>query len=454
MGWNQRAKAFLSFCPEVAVIGAGPVGCVTALAFAHRGRRVLLLEGNPRSAHRLAGECLHPAGVKVLEQLGQHDLIRDSNLGRGFAVFPHDGSTPIFLNYPEGANGLTCEHFLLVSTLRQAASCHANIDLLPGAQATAIAGQELFFDTPDQPGQSVVAELIVGADGRSSLARKCLNLPDERSYISSMAGVLLEDVDLCHDGYGHVILGGPGPVLACRIGPRRVRLFLDLPPRGIKKDAASLWDAFGTVLHPEWRAPFRKALEGRPVTWASNQWRPRLHYGRPGLALVGDAVGHYHPLTAVGLTLGFLDAACLAESKTFADYRRQRTAQCGVAQLLAYSLYRVFTHDDPGTQALRSAIFQIWRQSPAECRRTMRLLSGEETEISRFNRAFLRVLTSAFQRIVQESFLAGDWLHTARAFGGFSHWLGWLATRQRKSEIRISNKEIRNPKLEIRNKFE
>ena len=32
---------------KVAIIGGGPVGCVTALAFAHKGARVLMLEGNP-----------------------------------------------------------------------------------------------------------------------------------------------------------------------------------------------------------------------------------------------------------------------------------------------------------------------------------------------------------------------------------------------------------------------
>ena len=32
---------------DVVVIGAGPVGCVTALAFGRNGARVLLLEANP-----------------------------------------------------------------------------------------------------------------------------------------------------------------------------------------------------------------------------------------------------------------------------------------------------------------------------------------------------------------------------------------------------------------------
>jgi 2-polyprenyl-6-methoxyphenol hydroxylase-like FAD-dependent oxidoreductase len=417
----------LDCCPDVAVIGAGPVGCVAALAFARQGRRVVLLEGNPRSAHRLAGELLHPSAVQALEKLGLRSLVREGHPARGFAVFPPDGSAPIFLRYPVGATGMTCDHWSLVTALRQAAASHEGIRVLAGAQATGVEGQRLYFKTPERPSQSVTAALIVGADGRSSLARKCLGLADERTHLSSMAGVLIEDVDLVRDGFNQVMLGGPGPVLACDIGSRRIRLFLDVPPRTIAKDAASLWTAFHEVLHPTWREPFRKALAGPSLTWASNQWRPRRCYGRPGLALVGDAVGCYHPLTAVGLTLGFLDACCLAESRSFAEYRRRRTAQCGVAPLLAHSLYKVFANNDPGAAALRGAVFRMWRRCPAERGRTMRLLSGDDSDILHFHRAFIRVLALAVQTAVLESVLAGRWRHTARVLGGFTTWVNWLA---------------------------
>jgi 2-polyprenyl-6-methoxyphenol hydroxylase-like FAD-dependent oxidoreductase len=424
--------------PDVAVIGAGPVGCVTALAFARKGARVLLLEGNPRSAQRLAGECLHPPGVQVLEQLGLANLVRQGYPARGFAVFPRDESAPIFLEYPKGSGGLTCDHFVLVSTLRQAAATHPNIQLVPGGMATAIEGQHLYYETQDRRPQCVFTGLLVGADGRSSLARKFLRLNDQRNTISSMAGVLLEDVDLLHAGFGQVMLGGPGPVLACRIGPRHVRLFLDVPGTRFKKDAATLWELFHSVLLEGWRDSFRTALAERPVTWATNQWRSRSNYGRPGLALVGDAVGHYHPLTAVGLTLGFLDGMCLADSSSFADFRSKRSRRARVAELLAFSLYRVFSEEEPGAVALRQAIFQIWRQSPAECDRTMRLLAADDTDLVHFNRAFLRVLAQAGQKVLQESLFSGHWLQTARVLGSLSQWLRWLATGMTASDERAS----------------
>lgn len=413
---------------DIVVIGAGPVGCVTALAFAKKGARVLLLEGNPKSSHRLAGECLHPTGVRILENLGLEALVRTSYPGHGFVVFPADGSAPILLQYPADSRGITCEHLVLVSALREAAASQPGIQLLPGAHAVAIAGQEVHFETNDKQDRHVAADLIVGADGRSSLARRSLGLTDQRHYVSSMAGVLLEGVDLLHEGFGQVLLGGPGPILACRIGPGCVRLFLDVPPGKMQKDADSLHRAFESALPEVWRSAFREALADRPVAWASNQWRSRIHYGRAGLALVGDAVGHYHPLTAVGMTLGFMDGYYLAECKSFGDYRRVRTAQSGAAELLANSLYRVFTQNDVASVALRNAIFQTWRHCPAESRRTMRLLSGEETDTAQFHRAFLRVLVQAAQQVLQDSLRTIDWQQTAQALKGFAWWLAWLAT--------------------------
>lgn len=415
---------------DVAVIGAGPVGCTTALAFAQQGARVLLLDAHPHAAHRLAGEWLHPPGVAVLRQLGIWPLAAaEQHTGRGFIVFPEDGSEPITLHYPDDCQALTCDHFLLVSALRETAAFHPLITYLPRTRATHITGQRLHYVAEGQATASRTFERIVGADGRGSLARRALGLADARVTMSSMAGVLLEDADMPGEGFGHVILGGPGPILAYRIGPRQVRVILDVPLGNgeVKKQAPALAAAYAPVLPAELRPAFERALRERPIAWAVNQWRSRVHYGREGLALVGDAVGHFHPLTAVGMTLGFLDAACLARSDSCAAYRRQRAARSGVAELLALGLYRVFTRQDDGTVALRQAVYRMWRQSPAECRRTMRLLSGDDTDARHFNQAFLKALTLAGRQLLRDTVLLRGWRRTARTLCGFGEWLYWLS---------------------------
>jgi 2-polyprenyl-6-methoxyphenol hydroxylase-like FAD-dependent oxidoreductase len=350
----------------------------------------------------------------------------ESSLGLGFVVFPDDGESPIVLRYPAGCTALTCEHSALVRALRQAVMAQPNIHWLDSTRATGIDGQRLRFLSPGGSEEEMTAPLIVGADGRLSLARACLGLTNDRTVVSGMAGVLLEDVTLPFEGFGHVILGGPGPVLAYRVGPRHVRLLLDLPAR-TAKEAAALDRAYRPVLPPQLGPAFRRALQAGPIAWASNQWRARADYGRDGLALVGDAVGHFHPLTAVGMTLGILDGACLAESRSFTDYRRERSVRSRVPELLAVSLYKVLSRADDTTVTLRGALYDLWRQDAAECRRTMLLLSAAETGLTQFRQAFLKVLSLAGQRVVYDLLRNRHWRRTLRALGGFGEWLLWLA---------------------------
>jgi hypothetical protein len=244
-----------------------------------------------------------------------------------------------------------------------------------------------------------------------------------------MAGILLQDVELPCEGYGHVFLGGLGPVFGCRISPRHVRLCLDVPVRHgqPKNDAEYLWTAYSPVLPPSLRPAFRRALANQPVAWTANQWRRRAYYGGNGLALVGDAVGHFHPLTAVGMTLGFLDGHCLAASKSISAYRRDQAARSAVAELLAVGLYQLFTRDDDGTVAMRQAVYHMWRHLPGDCRRTMRLLSAEETDLAQFNKAFLRVMTLAVQQVLRDGLYAWSCRRPVRALWSFGKWITWLS---------------------------
>src|SRR5277367_2606115 len=106
---------------DVAVIGGGPVGSVTAIAFARRGARVIVLEADPRACRRFAGEWIHPSGVAVLDALRAGRLERAApRAGYGFVIFPKGESAPIELPYPEGV-ALSCPHESIVESLRDVA---------------------------------------------------------------------------------------------------------------------------------------------------------------------------------------------------------------------------------------------------------------------------------------------------------------------------------------------
>jgi squalene monooxygenase len=414
--------------PDVAVIGAGPVGCATALAFARQGASVLLLEANPDRAKRFAGEWLHPPGVAILKQL-QVELGAIASAypqGEGFVVFPDDRTEPIPLNYPAGAKGVSCEHNLLVSTIREAATSHLDVYYLPFVRVNKIFGQELSFSLTDRRPISVVAEQIVGADGRTSIVRQQMGIANNSRSISYMAGVTLEGVELPFEGFGHIFLGGAGPVLAYRIGSDRLRVCIDVPIshfRDRQNKTAYLWETYRSVLPEQLLPAFHQALEHQQVAWCANQFCPRLYYGRSGQALVGDATGHCHPITATGMTLGFKDAIALTTSKNFDRFRQDRLMNTYVPELLAHALYQVFSHQDETAIALRQAIYQMWRQDPDERQRTMQLLATMETKLLPFSRSFLKGLNIALDRVIQQKATQHQWRELFQVLSSFREWL-------------------------------
>lgn len=412
---------------DVAVVGGGPVGSAAAVAHARRGARVLLLEANPKAAARFAGEWIHPPGTDVLARLGI-DLPPEAHAhrsGEGFAVFPDDGGDPIRLPYAGGRRGVAWEHRALVDVLRERAASHADIDYVAGGRLVDLVGGRLTFKGPDGHQTSTHAERIIGADGRSSYVRQCVLGPREASPISHMAGIELRDVTLPFEGHGHVLLGGPGPILMYRIDPDRVRVCLDVPTHMRRRER--LFDAFAPILPAELRPAFRRAVEHRPVLWAANGFRPRVHYGNGPVALVGDAVGHFHPLTAAGITQGLLDVEALVESGDVTAYAHRRERASYMSELLSNALYQVFQRPDDSARAIRHAVYRRWRTSEADRDRTMRLLAGDTSDKKLFGVTFSRMALEAVRATTAEATSAGDLRSLPSRLASFTEWTQYPA---------------------------
>ena len=419
---------------DVAVVGAGPAGAGTALAHARRGARVVLFEANPKSSHRLAGEWLHPPAIEILRELDIDlpTLVPDHALGAGFVVYPDDGSDPHVLPYADGTRGLSCKHRVLVDTLRETAASHPQVHYIPWARVRAIDGHQLHFVCRESSGPaSASAQRIVGAEGRSSIVRGMLGLPNGHVICSRMVSVLLHDVELPFEGYGHVFLGGPGPVLAYRMAHSTVRLIFDVPLqcRGRHGLGAYLWEGYAPVLPENLRPLFRTALMAEQFEGAVNQVRMRSDYGRDHLFLVGDAVGHYHPLTAVGITLGLGDGLCLAQSTSVREYQERRLRETRVPEMLAVGLYEAFSYKAEEAVLSRRAIYSLWGSSLTERKHTMRYLSCQDARINPFARAFVRVIGHAFLDLGRQETRTGEWAHALRIAHKLGSRLRWIIAR-------------------------
>lgn len=419
---------------DAVIIGGGPVGCVAALFLAHQGARTLLLEANPHASRRFAGEWLHPPAVRVLRRLGIDlpDTASKSGTGQGFMVFPPDKTTPIILNYADDKVGIKLEHNNLVAHLRALVMDHPQVVFLSSTRLTEIEGQQLIFEQKGQSGEKrVTASLIIGAYGRSRFSGRWFPHQPHPTVLSHMAGLILENVTLPFEGFGHVVLGAPGPMLVYRLDENRVRVCVDVPLgySSQRQAVRSLWNDYSPHLPPDLRLAFRAALTSRAPAWAANQYCPRLHYGRPGFALIGDAVGHFHPLSANGITMGFLDAECITHSPSFSSYQQERRKTSLIPELLSVALYDIFKGQTPGTRALQRATFERWRTEPAERTRMIRLLTGDDTSALHFNRSFLRILMTAGMSAAHDGLFRQQWRQTAQTTLDIGHWLRRLAVR-------------------------
>jgi 2-polyprenyl-6-methoxyphenol hydroxylase-like FAD-dependent oxidoreductase len=411
---------------DIAVIGGGPTGSATALSFSRRGARVLMMEADPRAAYRFAGEWVHPPGAAVLTRLGVRGLAADgARPGFGFVVFPEDGEGPIQLPYPPGARAIACEHHALVSALRERAADAPGVEYLPNTRVTAVRRGHLTAQSAAGTLQ-VSADRIVGADGRRSTLRPILGGPPA-TVASYMASVELRDAELPFEGYGHVVLGGPGPILLYRIDAHRIRACVDVPLELGRRARTPefLWEGFRQVMPAALRTSFRVALERGPVMWAATQFCPRAVYARGALAVVGEAAGCFHPMTAAGLTQGFVDAESLAACADWRDFQAQREEESYVAELLAGALYQVFSRHDPGAVAIRRSVYHLWRKSAYERARTIRILMGHEVSRGDFAASFLRAGAVAAAQTVRRASTCGRWGALPLALGAYVEWLAW-----------------------------
>jgi 2-polyprenyl-6-methoxyphenol hydroxylase-like FAD-dependent oxidoreductase len=153
------------------------------------------------------------------------------------------------------------------------------------------------------------------------------------------------------------------------------------------------------------------ALASSPLQISANHTVSTDRCTVPGAALLGDAAGCSHPLTASGMTNSLNDIRILADELSGAGnldaamerYARRRYRFVRIREILADELYQAFRADGAPSHAIRTGILNYWRTSAQGRVATIALLSGEDARLSTFMAEYLGVMRHSILDVVGQA---------------------------------------------------
>jgi 3-(3-hydroxy-phenyl)propionate hydroxylase len=168
----------------VLVVGAGPVGLVTAIDLARQGLPVVLLDDDDRLSGGSRALCYAKRTLEVLDRLGCGDRVVEKgvswNVGKvffrdepvyQFNLLPEEGhQRPAFVNL---------QQYYLEGYLHECASSYPNLDIRWKNKVTQLENSDAKVKvtvTTPEGGYTLNADYVIAADGARSPLRGMLNL--------------------------------------------------------------------------------------------------------------------------------------------------------------------------------------------------------------------------------------------------------------------------------------
>ncbi len=311
---------------QVIIVGAGPTGATLALLLVQRGIAVTLIEAARDFRRVFRGEGLMPSGLEALAQMGLLDLVEAIPhrplTGWTFLV----GDRPLFrVDEPLGA-ARPCTLVSqppLLEKLVELATQYAHFSFLPGRvvkelvqTGDRISGVVVRGDG-DEADRAIAANLVIGADGRSSTLRQRAGLPleTEPTPIDVLWFKVAAHPRFVEDNVFSTVLEGDR-VFSIFHGaePGKLHIAWVLPA-----DAGDQWK------QTDWVAEF----SGLQLGWLAEHFRTQGHtleppiklsvivgrcpqWWQPGLLLLGDAAHPMSPVRAQGINLALRDVIVAA----------------------------------------------------------------------------------------------------------------------------------------------
>jgi 2-polyprenyl-6-methoxyphenol hydroxylase-like FAD-dependent oxidoreductase len=322
------------------IAGGGPAGMMLGLLLARAGIDVIVLEKHGDFLRDFRGDTIHPSTLELMYELGMLDeflRLPHQQLRRvTIKIDDEEIAGPDFSKLPTHCKFIAMmPQWDFLNFIAAQARRYITFRLLMNAEATGLIednGRVTGIKAITEQGElNVSADLVVGADGRSSVLRE-------------LAGMEVEDFGVPIDVLWFRVAktsADPEPALG-RIRNGKILLTID---RGDYYQCGSIIRKGGLdEIKQRGLAAFRKEIVGvapflQGAVDAIDDWnkvklltvqvnRLRQWY-RPGLLFIGDAAHAMSPAGGVGINLAVQDA--VATANLLADKLRQ--GNCGTDDL-------------------------------------------------------------------------------------------------------------------------
>lgn len=307
---------------QVAIVGGGMVGLALANALALRGRQVCVLEHGaakqiPAQAS-LRVSALNRAAQDWLTELGAWPLIPSSRRATytGMQVWDEQPNRRIGFSAAESDVshlGTIIENAVVEGALWQACA-DLSVQFCLQARIERIQEHEQDVSLELENGDTVLAQLVVAADGARSQVRQLLGLPLQFKDYNQHGVVARLRTAEPHQFIARQVFLATGPLALLPLAdPHEISIVWSVPPLTAKRLHALPVEEFEQEL-----TVASDVTLGRLSLLSERQAFPlRMQYAEQWLkgrvVLAGDAAHTIHPLAGQGANLGLGDVWFLAQ---------------------------------------------------------------------------------------------------------------------------------------------
>ena len=304
---------------EIAVVGAGLAGQITALALARAGRSVALIAPKTDKVDKRT-TALMDQSIRFLNRLGLWSQIEPSS--PKLSTMQIIDGTERLLRAPTvafrsseiglSAFGWNMSNETLNHALAEAIAKESNIEVIDAS------AQEIEIDENEaritlQDGEQISASFLIGADGRQSKVRESAGIR-ARSWTYPQTAVVLNFSHTRPHGNVSTEFHTPtGPFTQVPLmGNRSSLVWVVTPEQARELSALSLEDISRRVEERMHSMLGTVTVEDNVQTWPLSSMTAS-RFGKGRVALVGEAGHGFPPIGAQGLNLSLRDIIVLAE---------------------------------------------------------------------------------------------------------------------------------------------